>query len=193
MSNADNKKTNNNKTEKARLTKDELLALQHTKNLKLLEMGGFDAKVLITNTVESKELLSKFVTLDAVSKKSRELVGNKLSIEKFTKLNDLFTKINSLIDEVIEFGSDEGLTFDPREQKFSVLKPRLIKLLEEGKNSSDISREFKLNVAKVESWIKLLDSENNNELKNSVDISKVELPLKAETPSKASAKTEKAS
>ena len=52
-------KNENKKTEKVKLTKDELLALQHTKNLKLLELGGFDAKVLITNTVESKELLSK--------------------------------------------------------------------------------------------------------------------------------------
>ena len=124
--------------------------------------------LLIANTIESKELLSKFIRVDAISKKSRELVGNKLPIEKFTELNKKFTEINKLIDEVIEFGTTENLFFDPQAQKFSTMKPKLVQLIADGKDKTAISKELNVNVKKVESWIKLLDSENKSLEKPSV-------------------------
>ena len=94
-----------NKKLPKKLGKEELEGQFRERNIKLLDLGGRDAKVLIANTIESKELLSKFIRVDAISKKSRELVGNKLSIENFTELNQKFTAINKLFDEIIEFGT----------------------------------------------------------------------------------------
>ena len=102
-------KNNNKKNTKRVVDKKELEQLQRDRNIQLLDLGGRDAKVLIANTIESKELLSKFIRVDAISKKSRELVGNKLSIENFTELNQKFTAINKLFDEIIEFGTENNL------------------------------------------------------------------------------------
>lgn len=173
----------NNKNAKRVVDKKELEQLQRDKNIQLLELGGRDAKVLIANTIESKELLSKFIRVDAISKKSRELVGNKLPIEKFTELNKKFTEINKLIDEVIEFGTTENLFFDPQAQKFSTMKPKLLQLIADGKDLPAISKELNVNSKKVESWIKLLDSENKSlEKPSEVATSKtVQKPAKVET------------
>ncbi len=176
MSNEKNKKTPNKK-----LGKEELEGLYRERNIKLLDLGGRDAKVLIANTIESKELLSKFIGLDAISKKSRELVGNKLPIDKFTELNQKFASINKLYDEIIEFGTENNLFFDPKAQKFSTMKTKLVQLIGDGKDTSAISRELNVNVKKVESWIKLLDSENSDKVTKSVDITKVPASSKAAT------------
>ena len=69
-----------NKKLPKKLGKEELEGQYRERNIKLLDLGGRDAKVLIANTIESKELLPKFIRVDAISKKSRELVKNKLSI-----------------------------------------------------------------------------------------------------------------
>lgn len=159
---AKNNGAKNNKKQNVKIDKKELEQLQRDRNIQLLELGGRDAKVLIANTIESKELLSKFIRVDAISKKSRELVGNKLSIEKFTKLNEKFTEINKLIDEVIDFGTTENLFFDPQALKFSTMKPKLVQLIADGKDLFAISKELNVNIKKVESWIKLLDSENKS-------------------------------
>jgi hypothetical protein len=168
-----------NKKLPKKLGKEELEGQYRERNIKLLDLGGRDAKVLIANTIESKELLSKFIRVDAISKKSRELVGNKLSIENFTELNQKFTAINKLFDEIIEFGTGNNLFFDPKAQKFSTMKPKLVQLIKDGKDTSAISRELNVNIKKVESWIKLLDSENSEKVIKSVDITKVPASSKA--------------
>lgn len=181
----------NKKNAKKSISRDELIEQQKVKNIQLLELGGRDAKVLIANTIESKELLSKFIRVDAISKKSRELVGNKLSIDSFTQLNSKFVEINKLIDEVIEFGTKENLFFDPKAQKFSNMRGKLVQLISEGKDTPTISKELNVNIKKVESWIKLLDSENT---KSSVQTVKEKAPAKvAKVETKASEATEKVS
>ena len=170
-----------NKKLPKKLGKEELEGQYRERNIKLLDLGGRDAKVLIANTIESKELLSKFIRVDAISKKSRELVGNKLSIENFTELNQKFTAINKLFDEIIEFGTENNLFFDPKAQKFSTMKLKLVQLIGDGKDTSAISRELNVNIKKVESWIKLLDSENSEKVIKSVDITKVPASSKAAT------------
>jgi hypothetical protein len=179
---AKNNGAKNNKKQNVKIDKKELEQLQRDRNIQLLELGGRDAKVLIANTIESKELLSKFIRVDAISKKSRELVGNKLSIEKFTELNAKFTEINKLIDEVIDFGTTENLFFDPQAQKFSTMKPKLLQLIADGKDLPAISKELNVNIKKVESWIKLLDSENKSlEKPSEIATSKtVQKPAKVE-------------
>ena len=186
MANENNNTKQNGKNLKKPLSGAEREAAQNKRNQDLLVLGGRDARVVIANTVESKELLSKFIRVDVISKKSRELVGNKLSIAEFTKLNELFSVINETLDEVIDFGSKNGLFFDPKAQKFETLKQKLIKALEDGKNVSDISKELNVDTAKITSWIKLLDSEEN---KNSVDIASTSASEKA-APKKVE-KTEK--
>jgi hypothetical protein len=183
----------NNKKQNVKIDKKELEQLQRDKNIQLLELGGRDAKVLIANTIESKELLSKFIRVDAISKKSRELVGNKLSIAKFTELNTKFTEINKLIDEVIDFGTTENLFFDPQAQKFSTMKPKLVQLIADGKDKTAISKELNVNVKKVESWIKLLDSENKSLEKPSVTTTTKAAPKIAKVETKNSEAAEKVS
>ena len=183
----------NNKNAKRVVDKKELEQLQRDKNIQLLELGGRDAKVLIANTIESKELLSKFIRVDAISKKSRELVGNKLSIEKFTELNKKFTEINKLIDEVIDFGTSENLFFDPQAQKFSTMKSKLVQLIADGKDLPAISKELNVNSKKVESWIKLLDSENKSLEKPSVTTTTKAAPKIAKVETKNSEAAEKVS
>lgn len=159
-----------------KVSREELVEQQKTRNLQLLELGGKDAKVFIANTIESKEFLSKFIKVDAIAKKARELVGNKLPIESFTTLNEKFIEINKLIDEVIDFGTKENLFFDPKTQKFSYMRTKLVQLISEGKDTPTISKELNVNIKKVESWIKLLDSENK---KSSVPTVKEKAPAKA--------------
>ena len=183
----------NNKNAKRVVDKKELEQLQRDKNIQLLELGGRDAKVLIANTIESKELLSKFIRVDAISKKSRELVGNKLSIEKFTELNKKFTEINKLIDEVIDFGTSENLFFDPQAQKFSTMKSKLVQLIADGKDLPAISKELNVNSKKVESWIKLLDSENKILEKPSETTTSKAAPKTAKVETKNSEAAEKVS
>ena len=179
-------KNNNKKNTKRVVDKKELEQLQRDRNIQLLDLGGRDAKVLIANTIESKELLSKFIRVDAISKKSRELVGNKLPIEKFTE-------INKLIDEVIEFGTTENLFFDPQAQKFSTMKPKLVQLIANGKDITVISKELNVNVKKVESWIKLLDSENKILEKPSETTTSKAAPKTAKVETKNSEAAEKVS
>ena len=186
-------KNNNKKNTKKVVNKEELEQLQRDRNIQLLDLGGRDAKVLIANTIESKELLSKFIRVDAISKKSRELVGNKLSIEKFTELNKKFTEINKLIDEVIDFGTSENLFFDPQAQKFSTMKPKLVQLIADGKDTITISKELNVNVKKVESWIKLLDSENKSSEKPSETTTAKVVAKAAKVETKNSDATEKVS
>ncbi len=168
-----------NKELPKKLGKEEIEGQYRERNIKLLDLGGRDAKVLIANTIESKELLSKFIRVDAISKKSRELVGNKLPIDKFTELNEKFTAINKLFDEIVVFGTENNLFFDPKAQKFYTMKLKLVQLIGDGKDTSAISRELNVNIKKVESWIKLLDSENSEKVKKSVDITKVPASSKA--------------
>ena len=182
-----------NKKLPKKLGKEELEGQYRERNIKLLDLGGRDAKVLIANTIESKELLSKFIRVDAISKKSRELVGNKLPIEKFTELNKKFTEINKLIDEVIEFGTTENLFFDPQAQKFSTMKPKLVQLIANGKDITVISKELNVNVKKVESWIKLLDSENKSLEKPSVTTTTKAAPKISKVETKNSEAAEKVS
>ena len=189
----DKNEVSKNKKQNVKIDKKELEQLQRDKNIQLLELGGRDAKVLIANTIESKELLSKFIRVDAISKKSRELVGNKLPIEKFTELNKKFTEINKLIDEVIEFGTTENLFFDPQAQKFSTMKPKLVQLIADGKDKTAISKELNVNVKKVESWIKLLDSENKSLEKPSVTTTTKAAPKIAKVETKNSEAAEKVS
>ena len=75
---------------------------QEERNQNLLELGGRDARVIIANTTETKTLLSKFFKLDAISKKSREQVGNQLDIEKFSELSKKFEEANKIINSLIE-------------------------------------------------------------------------------------------
>ena len=189
----DKNEVSKNKKQNVKIDKKELEQLQRDKNIQLLELGGRDAKVLIANTIESKELLSKFIRVDAISKKSRELVGNKLSIAKFTELNTKFTEINKLIDEVIDFGITENLFFDPQAQKFSTMKPKLVQLIADGKDKTAISKELNVNVKKVESWIKLLDSENKSLEKPSVTTTTKAAPKIAKVETKNSEAAEKVS
>ena len=182
-----------NKELPKKLGKEELEGQYREINIKLLDLGGRDAKVLIANTIESKELLSKFIRVDAISKKSRELVGNKLSIAKFTELNTKFTEINKLIDEVIDFGTTENLFFDPQAQKFSTMKPKLVQLIADGKDKTAISKELNVNVKKVESWIKLLDSENKILEKPSETTTSKAAPKTAKVETKNSEAAEKVS
>lgn len=189
----DKNEVSKNKKQNVKIDKKELEQLQRDKNIQLLELGGRDAKVLIANTIESKELLSKFIRVDAISKKSRELVGNKLSIAKFTELNTKFTEINKLIDEVIDFGTTENLFFDPQAQKFSTMKPKLVQLIADGKDKTAISKELNVNVKKVESWIKLLDSENKSLEKPSVTTTTKAAPKIAKVETKNSEAAEKVS
>ena len=186
-------KNNNKKNTKRVVDKKELEQLQRDRNIQLLDLGGRDAKVLIANTIESKELLSKFIRVDEKKKKSRELVGNKLPIEKFTELNKKFTEINKLIDEVIEFGTTENLFFDPQAQKFSTMKPKLVQLIANGKDITVISKELNVNVKKVESWIKLLDSENKILEKPSETTTSKAAPKTAKVETKNSEAAEKVS
>ncbi|MAC84330.1 MAG: hypothetical protein CL624_09370 [Arcobacter sp.] len=156
------------------------------KNIALLQSGGSDARVVIANTIESKELLSKLITVDGISKKAREQVGGKLSIEKFTALNTLFNDLNKLMDEVIELGTEEGLFYDSRTKKFSYNENRLNELLAQGKNVSEISKEIKIDEIKVTNWIKLIESRNEitaNTKKESVE-TKTEIKAKKETKEK---------
>ena len=189
----DKNEVSKNKKQNVKIDKKELEQLQRDKNIQLLELGGRDAKVLIANTIESKELLSKFIRVDAISKKSRELVGNKLSIAKFTELNTKFTEINKLIDEVIDFGTTENLFFDPQAQKFSTMKPKLVQLIADGKDKTAISKELNVNVKKVESWIKLLDSENKSLEKPSETTTSKAAPKTAKVETKNSEAAEKVS
>ena len=59
------------------------------------------------------------------------------------------------------------------------MKPKLVQLIKDGKDTSAISRELNVNIKKVESWIKLLDSENSEKVIKSVDITKVPASSKA--------------
>lgn len=186
-------KTQPNKNGKKALSKEEIAEQLKTRNIELLEIGGRDAKVLIANTIESKELLSKFIKVDAISKKSRELVGNKLSIEKFTELNTKFSDINKLIDEVIEFGASENLFFNPNAQKFSTMRTKLVQLIADGKDIPAISKDLNVNAKKVESWIKLLDSENKKNEKPSEIAASKTASKTAKTEAKNSEATEKVS
>lgn len=153
---------------KEKLSSADRQAAQNERNVKLLDLGGRDARVVIANTFESKELISKFTRVDAISKKSREFVGNRLSIENFTEINAKFNKVVELLDEIIQLGSEKGLLFDPNALKFSTLRPKLEKMIEEGKASTVISRELNVDIKKVESWLRLLDSQKEK----SVDITK---------------------
>ena len=149
------------------------------RNIKLLETGGKDARVIIANTIESKELLSKFITVDSISKKAREQVGGSFSIEKFTELNQKFTEINKLMNEVIYLGTKEDLYFDARTKKFSYHEDNINKLITEGKTPSEISKEIKIDESKVTSWIKIIDSKK-------VDKTEVKADTKLKTAKKTS-------
>jgi len=150
-----NQVKNNNKKQK---TYEERSKEYLEKNIALLKTGGSDARVVIANTIESKELLSKLITVDGISKKAREQVGGKLSIEKFTSLNTLFTDLSKLMDKVIELGTDEGLFYDSRTKKFSYNEKKLNELLTQGKDVSEISKEINVDEIKVTNWIKLIES-----------------------------------
>ncbi|KAB7885005.1 hypothetical protein [Poseidonibacter ostreae] len=133
---------------------------QEERNQNLLELGGRDARVIIANTTETKTLLSKFFKLDAISKKSREQVGNQLDIEKFSELSKKFEEANKIIDEIIKIGTEENLYFDPRTKKFSYHEAAITKSLQEGKLAKEIAIEIKIPEEKVTSWIKLINSKN---------------------------------
>jgi transposase-like protein len=83
---------------------------------------------------------------------------------------------------VIDFGTTENLFFDPQAQKFSTMKPKLLQLIADGKDLPAISKELNVNIKKVESWIKLLDSENKSlEKPSEIATSKtVQKPAKVE-------------
>ena len=112
---------------------------------------------------------------------------------QIVELNKKFTEINKLIDEVIEFGTTENLFFDPQAQKFSTMKPKLVQLIADGKDKTAISKELNVNVKKVESWIKLLDSENKILEKPSETTTSKAAPKTAKVETKNSEAAEKVS
>lgn len=129
---------------------------------RLLEKDPSGVKAVISNTVETKTLMSNIQTLDIIFNNARREVGHKVKIEDFVNLTDKFKTITDNIQELIEFAEEKNI-YKKREYKqessFSTHKENIKKLIDEDKTAKEIADLINEDLQKVEGWISTITSE----------------------------------